>query len=46
MIGGHFCGSGVHVMWENSGNMVDMSAKKASEQTINIILIQKVEGPG
>ena len=40
MIGGHFSGSGVPELWENWGNLVDMSAGKASEQTINIILIQ------
>ena len=31
-------GSEVHLMWENIGTFVDMSAEKASEQTTNIIL--------
>ena len=39
MIGGHSCGSGVHVLRENLRNMVHKIAEKASEQTTNIILI-------
>ena len=41
MIGDSLRGSEVHLMWENIGTFVDMSAEKASEQTTNIILFQR-----
>ena len=39
MIGDSLRGSEVHLMRENIGTCVDMSAGKASELTTNIILI-------
>ncbi len=38
MIGDSLRGSEIHLVWENIGAFVDMSAEKASEQIIIIIL--------
>ena len=45
MIGDHLCNSEEDLMWENWGTLQDISVKKASLQTTNIILTPENTDP-